>query len=506
MSSGITSSTQRISGLVSGMDVDSIVKNLMKAESAKQEKIKQDKQVLVWRQEDYRSINTTLRSFRDKVFDMKMQAAYLVNKSTSSNESVVKVTAGTSAVEGIYTLNKVTSLASGASITSGEVKTTSDTSTSTVTSATTMEQLGLTTNTTVTIANGTKSAELQIKTTDTIASLVNNINSLKDADGDSLGMKVSFDDNLHRFFMMSTGTGSEQKITMTDNDTNFLQNKLMFTTLEDQGDDAKVTLNNVDLTFASNQFTVSGVTYNLLSTTDTATTITVSKDTDAIVSSIKDFVSSYNDTISELNDKLSEDRYSDYSPLTDEQKEAMSDTQQEQWEEKAKSGLLRSDSLLQGVVNTMRSSLYTQVAGMGSSEYTTLSSIGITTGTYLEKGKLYIDEDKLKEAINNDLDAVMNLFTKTSDTTEEKGLAARLYDDINKGMTSISSKAGSSSSLVDNSYIGKRITEFDEQIDDWDTRLADIQERYYKQFDAMEQALSKLNSQSSWLAQQFASN
>ena len=496
-----TSSVLRMSGLASGMDIDSMVKSLMNVQSMKQDSIKQHKQVLAWQQEDYRSMNITLRSFRDKVFDMKWQGNYLLNKTTSSNESAVKVTAGTSAVEGVYTLNKITQLASGASITSDVV--------TSATGATKMSELApvLASDTSVTIANGTKSATLQIKTTDTISNLVSNINNLKDASGDSLGIKVSFDDNLHRFFMMTTATGESQQITLTDDGNNFLKNSLKFTTLTDTGQNAKVDLNGVvGLEFASNQFTVSGVTYNLQGTSDLATTITVSKDTDAIVSKIRDFVTSYNDTISTINDKLNEDRYSDYLPLTDDQKEALSDTQQQQWEAKAKSGLLRNDTLLEGVVTKMRSTLYDTVAGMGTSKYTSLSSIGITTGNYTENGKLYIDEDKLEEALNNDLDAVIDLFTKSSENDDEKGLAIRLYDNVNNGMASVSSQAGSSDSLIDNSLIGKRLKEFDEQISDWDDRLKDIEERYYSQFTAMEQAISKLNSQSSWLAQQFSSN
>ena len=498
MSSSSISSSLRLSGLSSGLDVDSIVKNLMTAESMKEDKIKQDRQTLAWQQEDYRTMNTALRSFRDNVFDMKMQATYLTHKTSSSNESVAKVTASTLAVEGVYTLNKITQLASGASITSDEV-------TQTATGSTKMSELGLGADISVTIANGTKNATLQIKPDDTISTLVNNINSLKDANGNSLGIKVSYDDNLHRFFMMTTGTGVTQEIKLTG-DTDFLENRLKISTTPVHGQNAIVDLNGIEnLEFDSNKFTVSGVTYDLQGTSDTATTITVSRDTDAVLNKIKDFVNSYNDTISKVNTELNEDRYTDYLPLTDDQKEALSQTQQDQWEAKARSGLLRNDTLLESVITKMRSTLSSSVTGMGSSKYTTLSSIGITTGTYSEKGKLYIDEKKMKEALDNDPDAVMKLFTNSSDNASEKGLAMSLYDNVNNAITSISSKAGSADSLVDSSYIGERLKEFDGQIVDWDSRLSAIEDSYYRKFSAMEQAISKMNSQSTWLAQQFSS-
>ena len=488
-------SSLRISGLASGMDVDSMVTKMMSAQRMKVDTIKQNKQVLAWQQEDYRSINSTLRTFRDELFNMKLQSTYMARKATSSNESVVKATANTSAVEGTYDLS-VSQMAKNASITSDQLA-------SSVTSATKMSDLDSSfIGTTVTIANGSKSAELVINAGDTISTVVNNINNLKATDGSSLGIKVSFDDKQHRFFMLTNATGSDQGITLTDDAGSFLKNELGFSQLTATGDDALVTLNNASLAFSSNQFTVSGITYSLQGKGESS--VLLSKDVDSVVNSIKDFVSKYNDTISKLNDKLDEERYSDYLPLTDDQKSQLSDTQQELWETKAKSGLLRKDQLLQSVVNNMRSSLSASVSGMGTSQYTTLSSIGITTGSYTENGKLYIDETELRDALNNDPDAVKNLFTKSSDSVNAKGLAARLYDNVNNALTSISKKAGSADSLVDSSSIGDRLKEFTQQISDWDDRLQSLEERYYKQFSAMETAMEQLNSQSNWLTQQFS--
>ncbi len=191
--------------------------------------------------------------------------------------------------------------------------------------------------------------------------------------------------------------------------------------------------------------------------------------------------------------------------MTDEEREELTDEQEEQWEETAKTGLLRSDTLLTGIVSSMRSSLASIVSNTGSS-FNSMASIGITTGDYTEKGKLYIDEDKLKEAISSDPDAVMNLFTTSSEVAGEEGLAVRVYDSLNSGINQLISKAGSDSSysIFDNSTLGEKITDYEEQIDTWDDRLQEMEDRYYTQFTALETALYSMSQQSSWITQMLS--
>jgi flagellar hook-associated protein 2 len=155
----------------------------------------------------------------------------------------------------------------------------------------------------------------------------------------------------------------------------------------------------------------------------------------------------------------------------------------------------------------MRETLSSFVSGVDA-DYNCLADLGITTGAYYENGKLNIDEEKLKNAINTDPEAVMELFTRSSDVTGEKGLAVRLYDNLTSGINQIIDKAGSDSSysLVDNSILGEKISGFDEQIDDWDDRLKDIEDRYYKQYAVLETALSQLSQQSSSLSSLFSND
>jgi flagellar hook-associated protein 2 len=113
-----------------------------------------------------------------------------------------------------------------------------------------------------------------------------------------------------------------------------------------------------------------------------------------------------------------------------------------------------------------------------------------------EQGKLFIDEDKLKEALTNKPEEVMELFTKN-----DVGIGQRVYKELNDVVKNLSDRAGSPASFVDNSIISKRIAQMNEEISKWQDRLVTIEDRYWKQFTAMEKALSQMNSQSSWMQQ-----
>ncbi|MFX4261963.1 flagellar filament capping protein FliD [Pelotomaculum propionicicum] len=476
----------------SGLDIDSIVSDLMKVQRLKQDKIKQNKTLTEWKRSDYREVNNAMRTLRDSVFSMKLQRTFQAKDASSSNEGIVKVSASNNALAGGNTV-KVTALAGNARLNSSAEVTFNSSGTNL------QEQLGLaSTDPIVFTVNG--SAEISIDpSTDTINSMVGKINN---ADA---GITAFYDETLNRMFISSNETGAEAAIDF-ENVSNASE---LFGALNlgadpfaaVYGNDAAFELNGTALTQSSNQFTIAGVSYTLTGTSTTETAyVNISSDTDGIYESIKTFVELYNTTIEEINSKITEDRDKNYRPLTDDEREELTDDQEEDWEEIAKTGLLRNDLIVSGILTDMRSALGSIVSGVDS-DYSTLASIGITTGDYTERGKLYIDEDKLMEAIGDNPEAVMDLFTNASDVDSEEGLAVRLYDDLNNGIDKLISKAGSDSSFsaVDNSYLGKEIDEYEEQITIWDDRLEKIEERYYTQFSALETALSRMNQQSSWL-------
>ncbi|MBW9234462.1 flagellar filament capping protein FliD, partial [Leptospira santarosai] len=121
-------------------------------------------------------------------------------------------------------------------------------------------------------------------------------------------------------------------------------------------------------------------------------------------------------------------RYPDFKPLSDEQRREMSEKEVELWEEKARSGLLRNDPILKSALQDLRRAFMDPVGGIASGNINLLSQIGISTGTWNEGGKLNINEDKLKEALTNKPDEVMELFTKK---TGGLGIGDRVYQELN---------------------------------------------------------------------------
>ena len=483
----------------SGLDIDLMVSNLMKTQLMKQDKIKQNKTLAEWKRSDYREINNSLRALRDNVFNMKLQGTYLAKKAVSSNEGIVKVSAAVTAMAGSNTI-KVTALAGSARLNSVAEVTFNAAGTNL------QEQLGLTSSEPVVFTlNG--SAEISVDPgTDTIETLVAKINNA------GAGVTAFFDQTLNRMFISSNATGAGAAIDF-DNVSNAAE---LFGALHlgadpfaaVNGTDAAFELNGTALTQASNQFTIAGVQYTLTGVSAGETvSVNINRDTDGIYESIKTFVELYNTTIDKINSKLAEVRDKNYLPLTDGEREKLTDDQEKKWEEKARAGLLRNDILLDGIVGRMRIALsFASVQGV-SGDYNSLAAIGITTGDdYMERGKLHIKEDRLREAITADPDAVMELFTKNSDVDGGKGLAARLYDSISAGINQLIDKAGADSSFssVDNSFMGKEIAGYEKQIDSWDDRLQMLESRYYKQFAALETALSKMNQQSAWLSGMFS--
>ncbi|MFD6443205.1 flagellar filament capping protein FliD, partial [Peribacillus sp. NPDC060186] len=260
----------------------------------------------------------------------------------------------------------------------------------------------------------------------------------------------------------------------------------------------------MDFERSSNTFSINGAEITLKQVTSGSVTFSSSSDVDSVLDTVTQFVDKYNEIIANIKAKTDETKYRAFQPLTTAQRKDMTEDEIKLWETKAKSGTLRGDSMLTGLLTKMRSSLYTSVSGTASTN--SLSKIGITTtSNYLEGGKLQIDKDKLREAILEDPNQIYNLFMKSGETTGEMGLAKRLRADIKSAMTNIQDKAGKSSSSVNNTFsIGKLLNSYNTKIDSWQDKLKALETRYYNQFTAMEKAISKANSQSSSLSQYFS--
>lgn len=614
--SNVLNSRLRLSGMASGLDTESMIKQLMKAEQYKVDKAKQEKQLLAWKRDDYRNMTSLLKGFSDSFMNvlsstnMMSDNSYKAFSVNSSNSAVVTATANADAVAGTHSI-AVTQLATaassvgstvspilhGAAITPGDLNLTgkdfniqlngiaknikldqdysgdtaaliSDLQTkinaafgagkitvaingsdqisfnsndskivinSGATGTDALGQLGIASGSTNRMNLSAKLStagvfsingiEFETNTNKSMRDIINEVNS------SAAGVTLSYSEATDKFTMTSKvkGAGDAIKTTGTLSLLGIPDGTV------DNGQDAKMIYDGTTITRNDNNFTLDGVKYSLLAVSETVpiaidpdgykkTSITLDQDVDKVYNNIKNFVEKYNELVSKITGELGEERDRDYLPLTDEQKEAMSETDIKKWEEKASSGMLRNDSLLSGMLNEMRNAIYSAIDGVNGGVY----SIGIKTGDYTQKGKLIIDETKLKEAIKNKPELVASIFNKESETkysvnltsadkskrTKESGIVHRLSDIIQANTTTLKNSKGQKGLLIEkagyagdyidiNSYIAKQIMDKDEQIDSLIDRLFDKEDQYYRKFAALEKAMSQMNSQSSWIAQQF---
>ncbi|MED5099000.1 flagellar hook-associated protein 2 [Niallia circulans] len=604
----------KFTGLASGLDTQSIVDSLMKVQRMPLDKLKQQKQILEWQRDNYRTMNAKLKEFDTFIFEGVFKQANMMKRTAvSSNKDIVSVSANANAGNVSYNISNVT-MATSARVESastseklsiskgldekidptksllsqqsklngqgiewkgddysqtltgkGDVLTLSGTSLSelpskiSVTGGTTKEYTvelisgdapalaerdkgkvyinpstgnvtfgeALAEESTFTISGKKNSyIEFDIQTTNedgtknkqsfkidgstSLNSMFSKINS------SNVGISMFYDTGTDKVVAQRTDTGilnnGAEEIEFLGKDAEFFTKTLNLTE-KTAGSDAEFTINGLKTSRKSNTFTMNDVTFNLNKNTAAGESVNVNiqTDTDSIFDTIKSFVDKYNETIGAVNTELTAQRYSAFQPLTEEQKAAMGEKEIEQWEEKAKSGLLKRDPLLTSGLNKMRNSLYASVTVNDKTKtiekYNQLAEIGITTSKdYLERGKLEINEDKLKAAIEDNPEAVYQLFMADGPTTDQQGLARRLRTDISDTMKQIEEKAGNTFKTEYNYTIGKDMLRIDDNIESMEYRLKQIEDRYWSQYNAMEKAIQKLNNQSSQLAGFFAQN
>ncbi len=263
--------------------------------------------------------------------------------------------------------------------------------------------------------------------------------------------------------------------------------------------DGWITYNGAKFEASSNSYTINGLNFtaNAVTAEGEAISVTVNKDVDAVYDKVKNFIKQYNELLDEMNKLYNADSAKGYDILTDEEREAMTEDQIEKWENKIKDSLLRRDDTLNSLLNTMKTTLAKSVNVNGKSY--ALSSFGIVTSDYTEKGKLHLlgdsedtygkdYEDKLKAALSEDADTVMQVLS---------GITKDLYDNMNEKMKS--SSVSSALTFYNDKQLDKTMKSYKDELSTLEDRLKEIEDRYYAQFSRMEVAMSKLNSQQSSL-------
>ena len=332
----------------------------------------------------------------------------------------------------------------------------------------------------------------------TLQMIIDKINTIPD-----VGVTARYDALTDKLVLVSKETGLGANIEIVDESGLF--KALGFENTSASGQNARIVLNGTIVEKTTNDFTISGIRFNLKEVMEKGqeATFRLENDPDAAVETIKKYIELYNETIDLINKKLSEERYRNYPPLTQEQKKEMTEKEIELWEERAKSGLLRSDPLLDRIVRDLRFAVTSVVAGQPA-DMKSLADIGITTIDWREKGKLHVNEEKLRSAIAKDPEAVMRLFNADGENTSQKGVATRLYDILKGGIEDITEKAGGGEfQIYDDSILGKQIRDLEDRISSMEEMLLRTEERYWQKFTAMEKAIQYANQQSMWLASQM---
>jgi len=494
----------RVGGIVSGMDIEAMVNKLMEAERMPLNRMYQQQTTLEWKRDAFRDINSKLLELDNMMLDMKLSTSYKPKVATSSQESAVTATASSNASNGSYEI-EVTHLASNAI----------NYSTKDVEADVSFEEyIGEDKSITFKTFNedGTaKTHTLKVEEGDNLSQVLKKIGEVSEG-----RVRAFYDENSKKVVLETTRTGSyntgedyknsngkKPEIYFDEESSSFFENVLgLKMENETGGENAVFTYNNgLEITSKNNHYTLNGITFEFNNVTEGNARITVSTDVEQSFDNIMNFVEKYNEAIEVMNTSQLEKKNRDFPPLTDEQKEEMTEDQIKKWEEKAKSGILRGESTIKDGMYTLRQSLQSVVETGG--EYTLLSHIAITTTkNYLDGGKLEVNEEKLKAALRENPDDVYKLFSNSSNGND-RGLIHRFDDALDNTRKKIIEKAGNSSHALDNYLIGKEMKQLNERVSSFERRMIQVEQRYWNQFTQMEKAISQLNQQSSYLFSQF---
>lgn len=495
----------RMTGLNSGMDTESIITELMKAYRTKSDSIEKKQTKLSWTQDAWKELNKKVYGFYTNVSNLKYSSAYSLKKCNSSDNTKATVTASGNAVAGVQKLN-VLSTAQTGYLTGAKLddKVTKDTSMGSLGIAGTENKLN------IKMGDGT-TKEVTIASTDKLGDV---IDKLKEA-----GLNANYDTGNRRLYLSAKASGEagDFEITAADDTSQKVLDALGLNTaptdsnqeaaVKLNGSDAVIKLNGVEYTSTTNSFSINGLNITATGVTgpndEDAITIATSVDSQAIYDKIKDFLTEYNDIVKEMSSLYNAASAKGYEPLTDDEKDSMTDKEVEKWESKIKDALLRKDTTL----NTLMSSMSTAMSKtyeVNGKKYG-LSSFGISTLSYFtaadnEKGSYHIDgdsddantsgnTDKLMAAINNDPEGVVDFM---------KQLTTGLYDAIDKQMKSTT--LSSAYTIYNDKQMQKEYDNYAKLLKEWEKKITAKEDYYYKKFSAMETALGKLNSSSSYLS------
>ena len=378
--------------------------------------------------------------------------------------------------------------------------------------------------------------DIKVEESDTVRTLMDKINNDPDA-----GVQVSYQNSSDKFVFTAKANGASGNITVGGDFAKIFGDENTFNKVK--GQDAIISVKyagsdeEVKIVRDSNTFKMDGMTITvsgefgyiknpnfdsskpidpennpdmILDPTVDPVTFDAKVDEDKIVETIKKMVEEYNEIIELVGKETGTKPNRDYEPLTSAQKAEMSESEIEAWEEKAKEGLLFNDNDLKGLSNSLRFVVST-------ADQAALKKLGITTSsTASDNGKLSFDESAFRAALKTDPEGIREMFTKERTVDENgvatgvNGIAVNMKSAFDKYAKTLGEPKGilieragsikSPASITQNSLY-KQIEQIDERISDLQDLLEMEQDRYIKQFTALESVIAQMNSQSGWLSQ-----
>ncbi len=273
------------------------------------------------------------------------------------------------------------------------------------------------------------------------------------------------------------------------------------------GDDAKITLNNVEYTSSKNSFEINGMTITVMEKTDKPVTLSTSDDVDGIYDMIKGLFTEYNKLINEMDAMYNADSAKGYEPLTSEEKDALSDDEIEEWEKKVKDSLLRRDSSLNSVASAMKEVMLRGAEVDGKTMY--LSDFGINTLGYFksadnEKNAYHIDGDKDDTAVSGNDDMLRTMIATDPETVMKffSKLTNNMHDEMQKKMAAVKDTS-SALTFYNDKLMKKEYDEYTTKIKKQEDKINALMDKWYAKFSAMETALAKLESKNNSLSGLF---
>lgn len=493
----------RMTGMVSGMDTESIIQELVSVKRTKVDDVKKKQTKLEWKQDAWKEMNTKLKNLQSKyVSNMRFSTAYMKKTTKVSDSSAVSVITGENAVNGVQSL-QVKQLAKTAYLTGAKMKSANGGS---LTALSKMSDLtggdSITGSGQIKIQAGSKEVSMNITADTTISDVMN---QLKDA-----GLNANFDAKQQRLFVSAKESGEANDFSIVGLDSN---GQAALSALgisassvgssKIDGQDAIIYLNKAEFTNSTNSFEINGLTITALSETAAGedVTITTQDDTDGIYDMIKNFFKEYNSIINEVDKLYNADSASGYEPLTDDEKEALSDSEVEKYEKKIKDALLRRDSNLSSIRTKFTSTMSAGVEVNGKRMY--LNDFGIDTLGYFtaadnEKNAYHIDGDPDDDSTSGNADKLKSLISSDPDTVVSffSSLSRELY----ATMDSLSSAVDgyrTYGSFYDDKKMKSDYSDYTTKIAEMEEKVNDYEDKWYKKFSKMETALAKMQSNSS---------